>query len=244
MKRQLAIVACTLVVLAGSALAQQPQKPSAALKPLDNTQPPARRGLERRAPIPALLPTGTALRIRLERPISTNKSRMGSKFAGSITEAVLVEGQVMVPAGAHVTGRVEHKAEPRRVHGHPSLRLHPEKLMFPDGQVFAMDASIVDSGNPGRVKVNERGDITGPSISRGQKVETIALTGAGAATGAIVAGPVGAVAGAAAGAGASAGHYMMRRSTLELPAGTVLILELNAPINLARTELARSRDAR
>ncbi len=240
MKCRFAVALCTIAALAGSALAQQAYKPSAVERPVEKTSQ-SRRGLERRAPAPLVLPAGTALRIRLERSLSTSRNRVGDKFAGMVTEAVSVDGRTVVPVGAHVTGRLEHKSQPRRVKGHPSIRLHPDELLLPDGQAYRIKASVVDSSNPRHTRVSERGDISGPSISKGQKIETVALTGTGAVAGAVVAGPVGAVVGAAAGAGASAGHYMMRRPALVLPAGTVLILELDSPIHLGSTEWASSR---
>lgn len=242
MKRRLAVSLCTLVVLAGSALAQQSYKPS-AVNPPERTHR-ARRGLERRGPTAWVLPTGTALRIRLERPLSTSKNRVGDKFAGMLTEPVVVDGQDVVPVGAHITGRVEHKSQPRRFKGHPSLRLHAERLLLPNGQAFWINATVVDSGNPRHTKVNERGDITGSSFSKHQKIETIALAGGGAVAGAVIAGPVGAVVGAGAGAGASGAHYMLKHPALELPAGTVLILELNSPVHMGHTEWASSREGR
>jgi hypothetical protein len=68
------------------------------------------------------------------------------------------------------------------------------------------------------------------------------MAGGGAVAGAVIAGPVGAVVGASAGAGASGAHYMLKHPPLELPAGTILILELNSPINIGHSEWASSRE--
>ena len=87
-----------------------------------------------------------------------------------------------------------------------------------------------------RNKVDEEGRIKGPAISGNEKIETVALTGTGAVAGAVVAGPAGSLIGAAAGATVSAGHYLLKRHSMELPAGTVLILELNAPVRLASAD--------
>lgn len=113
--------------------------------------------------------------------------------------------------------------------------------MLPSGKTYEINASVVDSGNPRRNKVNEEGQIRGPAVSSKEKIETVALTGTGAVAGAFVAGPAGSLIGAAAGATISAGHYMVKRHSMELSTGTVLILELNAPVYLARPDFATRR---
>jgi hypothetical protein len=52
---------------------------------------------------------------------------------------------------------------------------------------------------------------------------------------------VGSLVGAAAGATVSGGHYLLKRHSMELPAGTVLILELNAPVQLASADYVTRR---
>ncbi len=240
MKRCLMTVLCALA-LAGFALAQNStNKPSAAWTEDEapHSQP---RGLETRTASPWLLPTGTAIRIKLERPLSTSKNRVGDKFYSHITEPIRVNDRTLIPAGSTVTGSIDRSSQPRRFAGHPSLRLRPERMTLPNGESFVIEATVVDSGNPGRNKVSEEGRISGPAVSGQEKIEAVALTGTGAIAGAVVAGPAGMAVGAAAGATVSGGHYLLKRRSLELPAGTVLILELNAPVHLGNTESAWRR---
>ncbi len=240
MKCHLTVVLCALA-LAGAAFAQDStNKPSAAWTAQEVQRQP-RRNLETRAVNPSLLPAGTAIRIRLERTLSTSRNHIGDKFYGHIIEPVRVNDRTIIPAGGTVSGFIDRKSQPRRLAGHPSLRLRPEKLLLPGGDSYAIDASVVDSGNPHRNKVDEEGRISGPAISSREKIETVALTSTGAVTGAVVAGPVGSLVGAAAGATISGGHYMMKRHSMELPAGTILILELNAPVHLASADLVSQR---
>jgi hypothetical protein len=235
MKRHLTVVLCAFA-LAGAALAQDyTNKPSAAWSAKEANRQP-RRSLETRVPGPALVPVGTAIRIKLERPLSTSRNHIGDKFYGHVTEPVRVNGRTLIPAGSTVTGVIERKSQPRRLSGHPSLRLRPEMITLPSGAFYEIDASVVDSGNPRHNKVNAEGQIRGPMVSSNDKIETVALTGTGAVAGAVVAGPAGSLIGAAAGATISAGHYMVKRHSMELPAGTVLILELNAPVHLASAD--------
>jgi hypothetical protein len=242
MKRFLMAVLCTLA-LAAVALAQDStSKPSAAWTE-NGAQQRHHRSLETRAAASELLPTGTAIRIRLERALSTSRNHIGDKFYGQIADPVRINDRILVPAGSTVTGVIERLSQPHRFAGHPSLRLRPDKMMLPSGESYAIDAAVVDSGNPRRNKVDEEGRISGSAVATNQKIETAALTGTGAVAGAVVAGPPGLLMGAAAGATVSAGYYLVKRHSMELPAGTVLILELNAPLRLANAESASRRQA-
>lgn len=233
-----------LLVMAGSAAAQAP-KPSAAILPqaadpsqertqqeLTPSATSTQQGLAPRATNGTALPAGTAIRIKLAQTLSTRKNIAGDRFEGRITEAVALNGRTVVPAGSGLSGRIERVSEPRRFAGHPSLRLRPERVVLPGGENFALDASVVDSGAPRQTKVSTEGRISGPSTPNNDKIEVVALSGTGAVAGAVVAGPVGSLAGALAGATVSGGHAMMKRRSLELPAGTVLILELNSPLQI------------
>jgi hypothetical protein len=177
----------------------------------------------------------------LERSLSTSRNHVGDKFYGHITEAVRVNDRTLIPSGSTVMGFIDRKSQPRRFTGHPSLRLRPDKMMLPGGEIYAINATVVDSGNPRRNKVDEEGRISGPALSRNEKVESVALTTTGAVAGAVVAGPVGSLVGAAAGATVSGGHYLLKRHSMELPAGTVLILEPNAPVQLASADYVTRR---
>jgi hypothetical protein len=240
MKRHLTAGLCALALAAAGFAQDSTNKPSAAWSSKE-VQPQSRRSLETRATHPALLPAGTAIRIRLERSLSTSRNHIGDKFYGHITEPVRVNDRTLIPAGSTVTGFIDRKSQPRRFAGHPSLRLRPDKMMLPGGEIYAINATVVDSGNPRRNKVDEEGRISGPALSSHEKVESVALTTTGAVAGAVVAGPVGSLVGAAAGATVSGGHYLLKRHSMVLPAGTVLILELNAPVQLASVDLVSRR---
>jgi hypothetical protein len=54
----------------------------------------------------ATLPAGTLLTVRLENPISAGRDAHGV-FSAVVAEPVIVEGNVLVPRGAEVLGRIE-----------------------------------------------------------------------------------------------------------------------------------------
>lgn len=95
MKRHLTVVLCAFA-LAGVALAQDStNKPAAAWSAKEMNRQP-RRSLETRASGPVLVPVGTAIRIRLERPLSTSRNHVGDKFYGHVTEPVRVNERTLI----------------------------------------------------------------------------------------------------------------------------------------------------
>src|SRR5579871_6029918 len=52
------------------------------------------------------LPAGTAVKMKLETPLSTHMTRAGDTFAGRVTEPVMVSGKTMIPVGSSIWGRV------------------------------------------------------------------------------------------------------------------------------------------
>ena len=239
MKKTLVIAACTLA-LAGSALSQtSSQKPSGAIRENPaaeqrqrRTQPVASSEvtrsstpeLRRRATNGLSIPIGTALRMKLDSGITTGDVE-GEKFSGSVTEAVVVDGRTLIPAGAIVSGNVVNIAQPRRIAGAPGFDLRPQSVTMPDGQTFSINATVVDTGNPQQFHVNDEGRITGKARTGKDNVELAGATGSGAVAGAVIGGGVGSAVGAAIGAGASTGHWLLKRHSAEIPAGTEIILE-------------------
>ena len=176
------------------------------------------------------LATGTAIKMRLETAISGKRAKPNRTFSANVTEPVLLDGETIIPAGATVSGRVARVVNPRRIQGRPSVDLRPDKIILPDGRTLSMSAVVVDTGNPNRFDVDEEGRIKTPSRNTHDNRETLIGTGAGAGVGAILGGVPGAVIGATAGAGATTAHRLLRHRYAELPAGTVLIVELRRPL--------------
>lgn len=174
-----------------------------------------------------LLPVGTAIRMKLTSAISTRDSKAGDVFLGSVSQDVVVEGKTVIPAGSNMNGRITSISEPRRFAGRPSIELTPYWITLSNGKVLSIAATVVDTGNPRSLKVNDEGRIKGPSVSRRDKVEFVAATSAGTVAGSVVSLGTGTWVGAAAGATFATGHWLIKRHSLELPAGTELVMEIS-----------------
>ena len=179
------------------------------------------------------LPAGTSMRMQLETPLSTHKSKVGDVFNGRLTEAVMVNGQTMVPAGASVTGRVLKVSEPRRIAGTPSIALLPDRIVMPDGNQFLITATVVDTSKGSHTKVDDEGRIHGRGRTGRDNGEMVAGAGAGAIIGTLAAGAKGLFIGGGIGLGLVAAHWLAEKHSAVVPAGTEITLELNRPVMMS-----------
>ena len=176
------------------------------------------------------LPAGTGLRMRLETPLSTHKSKVGDVFNGRITEPVVVNGQTIVPAGATVTGRVIKLSDPRRSAGTPSIAWLPDRIVIPNGNESRITAPVVDTARGSHTTVDDEGRIHGRGRTGRDNGELVAGTGAGAIIGAVAAGAKGLFIGGGIGLGLVAAHWLAEKHSAVVPAGTEIMLELNRPL--------------
>jgi hypothetical protein len=181
----------------------------------------------------ASLPAGTSLRMKLETPLSTHRSRVGDVFTGRVTEAVVVNGQTMVPVGASVTGRVTKLSEPRRIAGTPTIALLPDRIVMPNGNEYLITATVVDTAKSSGTTVDDEGRIHGTGRTGRDTAELVAGAGTGAVIGALAAGAKGLFLGGGLGFGVVATHWLTKRHSAELPAGTEIFLELNRPMMMS-----------
>lgn len=185
---------------------------------------------------PGELAEGTTIRVRLMSGLSTAQSEVGEAFKSRVASDVLQDGQVLIPAGAEIDGRVVEVSE-GHAGGRGSIRLRPETVILTDGRQFHMDAQV--TGTPGsRTKVNGEGTISAGSRMRKDGIEYGGAVGAGAVTGAVIAGPVGALTGGLIGAGAITVHLLVDHPQARLEPGTVLLITLNSRLNLVATNTA------
>jgi hypothetical protein len=179
------------------------------------------------------LPAGTPLKVKLENTLSTFTSKEGDAFSGKVTDAVMLDGKTAIPAGATVQGRVTKVSEPRRIAGKATIGLFPETVILPGGERYMLNAAVVDTSLRNGTDVNTEGQFKGDGHDAKDVTEFGFGTGGGMLVGGLAGGPAGLLIGGTVGATVTVAHWLGKKRSAVLPSGTVLMLELSRPLELA-----------
>ncbi len=133
-----------------------------------------------------MVPAGTPVEVRMIDGLSSEHARPGDTFQGTLEAPIVVNGRVLYPRGANVSGHVTA--------AHASGRLS-------DPGVLELVLSSVSSGGTSSALNTNIFKIKGASHTK----SNVAKIGGGTAAGAIIGGIVGGGKGAAIGAGVGAG---------------------------------------
>jgi hypothetical protein len=184
------------------------------------TQPtPAQPAPAAPAPLPPIVvPSGTALTVRLAQSVGSKISQAGQSFSGSVADAVVIGGSTAIPAGAKVSGTVVDAKPLGRFAGGASLTLRLNSVDI-HGTAQAIKTSAVAQTEKGKGK------------------RTAVLAGGGAAVGALIGGlagggkgaGIGALAGGGAGTGGAA---FTGNKDIVLPAESALTFTLSQPLEI------------
>ena len=178
------------------------------------------------------LPTGTAVKMKLETTLATFSSKAGDPFSARVTEAVVLDGKTVIPIGATVEGRVTKANEPRRIAGKPTIAIFPENLILPNGDRFMLNATLVDTSERHGTDVNQEGQFKGKGYDGKDLTEIGMGTGGGMLIGGLADGGKGLLIGGAIGATITVSHWLGKHRSAALPAGTELVMELSRPMTM------------
>ena len=131
------------------------------------------------------LPAGTWVKVHIDRVLSSDHSKQGDVFTGTLAHPIIVNGFVIAHRGQNITGHVTAATKAGRVKGTSELALEINEVAIADGQQLPLRSQLVEYHGP-----TSRGNDAGAIV---------ATTGLGAAIGAAVNGGVGAGVGAGAG---------------------------------------------
>src|SRR5437660_1446678 len=176
------------------------------------------------------LPAGTAFKVKLEKTLSTFTSKEGDPFSGRVTEPVLLDGKTVIPVGTTVQGRVTKVNEPRRIAGKPTIGIFPETVILPSGERYMLNAVLVDTNLRNGTDVNTEGQFKGEGHDGKDLTEVGFGTGGGMLVGGLIGGGKGLLVGGTIGATATVAHWLGKRRSAMLPAGTELVMELSRPL--------------
>jgi hypothetical protein len=175
------------------------------------------------------VPAGSVLNCRLTQTLSTKINFVGQSFTATVTEPLVVSGQVVIPAGATLEGRITSLTRPGRIRGVGEMVLSPETISMPNGQTFTVSAVLIHAYGVRGVKVADaEGLVKGPNAHRADLMEVGLGTGGGAFLGTLAGGLRGTLIGGAIGGGVGLVDRLRRRGPdLALPTGTELKFQLS-----------------
>jgi hypothetical protein len=185
---------------------------------------------------PYSVPAGTMLHCRTNQTITTILNKQGDAFTINVTEPVTVNGQVVIPVGSSLSGRITFIQRPGRIAGVGQMRLTVEQITLPDGRGFPLTATLITAYGVKNLKVvGDEGIVKGPSSRFPDFEEIGAGTVGGTLVGLMFAHPV---VGATIGLTATTVDRLRRRGKeLTIPIGTQLNYQLTRSLAITHDGL-------
>lgn len=163
------------------------------------------------------VPDGTEIAVRLEEPLSSKTARREDRVEATVADSVRVDGRLAIPAGTEVRGTIREVEPAERPARGGKLEIAFETLVMDDGSRVDLRSRIVD------VKEDWKNEDTGKRAGLGAIL--------GGVLGGLVKGKEGLIIGAV--LGGTGAVVASKGDEVELPAGTVLTLELERPLVVA-----------
>ena len=181
---------------------------------------------------PGEVPDGTLVKVKLMEEPSTLTTKPGTSFSAEVSEPVLRDGQVVVPVGALLEGRVTWVREGKRVGAAAAIHLEARTVTLPDGSRYMLRARVIDTDSWDDTKVDGEGTILRKDHPKAMDAMTTLSTVGGMAAGAAMGGVPGAVIGAGLGAGVSTTVWMRQDRQADLPKDLGVVFCLTEPMRV------------
>jgi hypothetical protein len=187
---------------------------------------------------PGEIHEGSLVKVKLREELSTLTTRPGTKFTAEVSEPLMRDGQVVVPAGSVLEGRVTWVRGGKRIGGPAAIHLEPRTVTLPDGTQYTLHARAIDTNQWDNTKVDNEGTIMRSENKKRNLAVMSLTTGSGMAAGAMIGGLPGAVIGAGVGAGVSTVVWLKQDRQAELPKDLQIIFSLTDPMSVTPTSAA------
>ncbi|MEO6911781.1 MAG: BON domain-containing protein [Edaphobacter sp.] len=164
------------------------------------------------------VPAGTTLPIRITQTLDSATTQQGDSFSGTVATDIIIDGLVVIPQGAAVSGRVDTVQEAAHFKGNSLLSIELTRLRN-------RGDSVAVSTEPYSVAGKGRGKNTVEKVGGGAAL--------GAILGGIFGGGKGAAIGAAAGGGLGAGaNAVTKGEQVQIPSETLIRFRLTNALAL------------
>ena len=170
------------------------------------------------------VPAGTDLEISLVSDLNTKTTTAGSPISATVADDVVVNGVVVIPAGAEVTGHVVTASRSGKASGRAYMQLAFDEVSF-GGKSYNIEAA------------------TDTMFGKGGSGKDAAMIGGGAVAGAILGKVLGGSGGSAAkgavvgGAAGTAASLLTRGPDLHLEPGKKVTVSLDSPVSVTKPKV-------
>jgi hypothetical protein len=173
------------------------------------------------APAYVTIPAGTRISVRMIDGIDSTKNRPGDRFQASLQEPLTAEGNIVVPKGADVYGRLAESKESGKFSGRSQLQLELTGIVI-NGRTVPL--------------VTGEYEVTGKSRGASTAKRTVGGAAVGSIIGAIAGGGKGAAIGAGVGGAAGAGSEIITKGDqVKVPSETLLDFTLQQDLSIPGT---------
>jgi outer membrane lipoprotein SlyB len=165
-----------------------------------------------------VMPAGTRFLAVLDTKLSTDSNKDGDAFAATTTEAVVVDGRTVAPAGTRIDGVLRDVQASGRIKDRARMTLVFQEMTDAQGKTHSMNALPLT--------------IKAASETHNDAIKIAGGSAAGAVLGALSGKKNGTVIGAAAGAGAGTILVLATKGDdVELDQGLKLYVEMTGPMS-------------
>ena len=164
------------------------------------------------------IPAGARISVRTIDSIDSTRNRVGFRFQASLEEPLWVDGNMVVPKGADVYGRLDESKETGTFAGRSQLKLQLTGIVV-NGQTVPL--------------VTGEYEVSGKSKGESSAKRTVGGAAIGTLIGALAGGGKGAAIGAATGAGVGAASEIITKGDqVKIPSETLLDFTLQQSVTI------------
>jgi hypothetical protein len=166
------------------------------------------------------IPAGTRISVRTIDSIDSTRNRVGDRFQASLEEPLWLDGNIVVPKGADVYGRLDESKETGTFAGRSQLKLQLTGIVV-NGQTLPL--------------VTGEYEVSGKSKGESTAKRTVGGAAIGSIIGALAGGGKGAAIGAGTGAGVGAGSEIITKGDqVKIPSETLLDFTLQQNVTIPK----------
>src|SRR5262245_24603876 len=129
-----------------------------------------------------VVPAGTVIPVNLTSRFSTKHAKEGDGIYAQTAVPIVLNDQIVIPAGSFVRGKVSHVQQPGRIKGRAELTFSFQNITLPTGRSFDIYASLGGTGGT----VERKGEATVVAEKGKENEEILTDSAKGAGTGATV----------------------------------------------------------